>query len=166
MLISIFRTFIKYFPKLFAFFYNRTYLYDFEHIRVTLGANNRLKNESFQQIINVTAIISHTEHQYYKKNDIALLQLSTPVTYTNYIQPICMPAMNDELPLYSTCYTVGWGHTSWAGKFQERPQIELSLLKVRLHIHGSDHGSLRFDESWWTVVIRDSTVVAPSTNPS
>ena len=30
-------------------------------------------------------------------------------------------------------------------------------LKDRLHIHGSDHGSLRFDESWWTVVIRDST---------
>ena len=40
------------------------------------------------------------------------------------------------------------------------------ILKARLHIHGSDHGSLRFDESWWTVVIRDSTIVAPSTNPS
>ena len=39
-------------------------------------------------------------------------------------------------------------------------------LKARLHIHGSDHGSLRFDESLWTVVIRDSTVVAPLTNPS
>ena len=39
-------------------------------------------------------------------------------------------------------------------------------VKARLHIHGSDHGSLRFDESWWNVVIRDSTVVALSTNPS
>ena len=94
----------------------RTYLYDIEHIRVTLGANNRLKNETTQQVVNVTAVISHTEHQYYKKNDIALLQLSTPVNYTNYIQPICLPSKTEELPLYSTCYTVGWGHTSWAGR--------------------------------------------------
>ena len=96
--------------------FDRTYVYDFEHMIVTLGAHNRVKSESTQVRRNVKSIKSHTSHVYYQKNDIAILELSEPVTYTNYIQPICLPSELEDLPIYSTCYTVGWGHTSWNGK--------------------------------------------------
>ena len=84
---------------------------------VTLGANNRVKPESTQVKRNVKAIMSHADHLYFKKNDIALLLLSEPVTFTNYIQPICLPSETEQLPIYSTCYTVGWGRTHWSGEY-------------------------------------------------
>lgn len=33
----------------------------------------------------------HVDHQEYDENDIALLQLSREIKYTDNIQPICLP---------------------------------------------------------------------------
>ncbi|XP_062956970.1 testisin-like [Cynocephalus volans] len=42
-------------------------------------------------------------------NDIAMLRLSSSVTYTNYIQPICVPASTVEFENRSDCWVTGWG---------------------------------------------------------
>lgn len=84
-------------------------------MKVKLGANNRDVQEQTQRIASVETIHSHTDHVYFQANDIALLQLETPVNYTDYIQPVCLPEKDEVLPLYSTCYTVGWGKTMWDG---------------------------------------------------
>ena len=99
-------------------FYFRKYRTDFQHMNVTLGANNRKVNELTQQHLNVKAIISHTDHVYFRRNDIALLQLSSPANFTDYIQPICLPSETEQLPLYSTCFTIGWGRTQWNSKYR------------------------------------------------
>lgn len=83
---------------------------------VKLGANNREESEETQHVVKVDAIESHTDHVYFKKNDIALLQLERPVQFTKYIQPICLPEPGDPLPLHSTCFTIGWGKKKWDGK--------------------------------------------------
>lgn len=41
--------------------------------------------------------------------DIALLKLSSSVTYTKYIQPICVMASISEFENRSDCWVTGWG---------------------------------------------------------
>ncbi|KAK2097384.1 hypothetical protein P7K49_022835 [Saguinus oedipus] len=42
--------------------------------------------------------------------DIALVKLSTPVTYTNHIQPICLLASTFEFENRTDCWVTGWGN--------------------------------------------------------
>ncbi|KAG8430717.1 hypothetical protein GDO86_020087, partial [Hymenochirus boettgeri] len=41
--------------------------------------------------------------------DIALLQLSNPVQYTNYIMPVCIPTPDVVFPSGLNCIVTGWG---------------------------------------------------------
>lgn len=43
-------------------------------------------------------------------NDVALVQLSSPVLYTDSIQPICLPDSDLSFPSGTSCYVTGWGH--------------------------------------------------------
>ena len=43
------------------------------------------------------------------KNDIALVQLSSPLTFSDTIKPICLPEANTDFNSYSRCYITGWG---------------------------------------------------------
>ena len=42
-------------------------------------------------------------------DNIALLQLGTKPTLSNYIQPICLDTSNTDVTLGSTCWVAGWG---------------------------------------------------------
>ncbi|KAH1170662.1 hypothetical protein KIL84_006280 [Mauremys mutica] len=46
--------------------------------------------------------------------DIALVQLTEPVRYTDEILPICLPGPSDSLPGNHTCWVTGWGTTASA----------------------------------------------------
>ncbi|XP_029102783.1 serine protease 27-like [Scleropages formosus] len=41
--------------------------------------------------------------------DIALVQLDSPVTWSDYIQPVCLPDANTLFPSGMLCYVTGWG---------------------------------------------------------
>lgn len=41
--------------------------------------------------------------------DIALLRLSSSVTYNKYIQPVCILASSTEFQNRSDCWVTGWG---------------------------------------------------------
>ncbi|KAM3916891.1 serine protease 27-like [Leptodactylus fuscus] len=43
------------------------------------------------------------------KGDIALVKLSSPVTYTKYIMPICLPSASVTFPCGMECWVTGWG---------------------------------------------------------
>ncbi|XP_041473475.1 uncharacterized protein LOC121422473 [Lytechinus variegatus] len=55
-------------------------------------------------------------------NDIALIKLSTPLTFTDAVQPVCLPAVRDDLPEVGSFVTfTGWGSfTTYQGAI---PQI-------------------------------------------
>ena len=40
-------------------------------------------------------------------NDLAVLKLATPVTFTDDVRPLCLESRQNETG-YSTCYTAGW----------------------------------------------------------
>jgi len=42
-------------------------------------------------------------------NDIALIKLSTPVTFNDKISPACLPTSGSILPHNFSCYVTGWG---------------------------------------------------------
>uniref|UniRef100_A0A8C3FS27 Peptidase S1 domain-containing protein n=1 Tax=Chrysemys picta bellii TaxID=8478 RepID=A0A8C3FS27_CHRPI len=45
----------------------------------------------------------------WKSADIALLQLTEPVRYTNEILPVCLPGPSDSFPDNHVCWVTGWG---------------------------------------------------------
>ncbi|XP_052224327.1 uncharacterized protein LOC127839977 [Dreissena polymorpha] len=97
-------------------------------LTVWLGANNRAIAEVTRKVISVKEVQSHENHVWFESNDIAILQLDKPVTYTPYIQPICLPEAEEHVPLYSTCFTVGWGWEKWEGKFRQvLQQLKMTL---------------------------------------
>ncbi|XP_038565982.1 chymotrypsinogen B-like [Micropterus salmoides] len=42
-------------------------------------------------------------------NDIALLKLSSPVNFTDYIRPVCLAAAGSVFNAGTTCWVTGWG---------------------------------------------------------
>ncbi|XP_068103320.1 serine protease 27-like [Hyperolius riggenbachi] len=47
--------------------------------------------------------------------DISLAQLSSPVNYTEYIMPICLPSSSVTFPSGLDCWVTGWGRTTFGG---------------------------------------------------
>uniref|UniRef100_H2ZT88 Peptidase S1 domain-containing protein n=1 Tax=Latimeria chalumnae TaxID=7897 RepID=H2ZT88_LATCH len=80
-----------------------------------LGRYQQGSNYSSQERSrNITRIIIHEKYTKYpgKGSDIALLQLSSDVTYTDYILPICLPAARVHFPEGYECWVTGWGNIS------------------------------------------------------
>ncbi|TWW81333.1 chymotrypsin-like protease CTRL-1 [Takifugu flavidus] len=45
-------------------------------------------------------------------NDIALMKLNSPVTFTNYTRPICLANASSQIHNATLCYATGWGKLS------------------------------------------------------
>lgn len=46
-------------------------------------------------------------------SNIAVLQLAKPVSFKDYIQPVCVDSNNDRsFPIGSQCWVAGWGQGS------------------------------------------------------
>jgi len=56
------------------------------------------------------------EHELYRPDehdwDMALIRLSTPLTYDDFVQPICLPST--PVPTGTNCIVAGWGRTDGA----------------------------------------------------
>ena len=57
------------------------------------------------------------------ENDIALLTLASPVSYTKAISPVCLPESSDSYANKDAAI-VGWGTTS-EGKFKENSDFKM-----------------------------------------
>uniref|UniRef100_A0A6A7FNN4 Transmembrane protease serine 9-like n=1 Tax=Hirondellea gigas TaxID=1518452 RepID=A0A6A7FNN4_9CRUS len=81
---------------------------------VVLGAQNIDKYEASQVTVYST---DFTVHEYYNPSlitdDLALIHLSEPITFTTEIQPVCMPAYSTPgLEAGELVNPSGWGTTS------------------------------------------------------
>ena len=79
-------------------------------------------NDSQEKKIYVSFIINHPEYSsksFYEENDIALIRLESPIVFTQYIRPICLPQgiLDDtKLMSYRHCVMTGFGHVDRSSK--------------------------------------------------
>ncbi|MEE6482010.1 hypothetical protein FKM82_013115 [Ascaphus truei] len=57
----------------------------------------------------------HTDSEE-NSNDIALVHLQTPLTLTEYVQPVCLPALGQLITEGKVCTVTGWGNTMYYGQ--------------------------------------------------
>ncbi len=68
---------------------------------------------------NVSQVIPHPEYEpHSNNNDMALLRLSSPVTFTDFIQPVCLAAEGSTFNS-DTMWVTGWGTINSGGKKQD-----------------------------------------------
>lgn len=64
-------------------------------------------------------------------NDIALIKLESPVTFSDTIMAACLPAADFVLPHNESCYVTGWGRLYSESRFLQR-KFNLCLFSSRL----------------------------------
>ncbi|KAF7659521.1 hypothetical protein LDENG_00295790 [Lucifuga dentata] len=85
--------------------------------------------------------------------DVALVQLSNPVTWSDYIRPICLPTSRALFPDGMQCYVTGWGHIRHdvplpgVGTLQEVqvPLISQSSCQAMYQQHPTDKVNILYD---------------------
>ncbi|KAI3365683.1 hypothetical protein L3Q82_010761 [Scortum barcoo] len=78
--------------------------------QVSLGRQNLQGNNSNEVSGSVSAIILHPNYDSNtNNNDIALLRLSSPVTFTDYIRPVCLAASGSVFNNGTDSWVTGWG---------------------------------------------------------
>ncbi|VUZ44144.1 unnamed protein product [Hymenolepis diminuta] len=80
-----------------------------------LGDHNTLHEEELSEEYLVQEVMHFQEESIFLDNDISLIKLTQPVTFSKAIQPICVPPPTYELPAGAKCTTVGWGCTKRDG---------------------------------------------------
>ncbi|XP_042563518.1 transmembrane protease serine 12 [Clupea harengus] len=87
-------------------------------LHVLAGEQNILKRGKHAQYRNVKKLIIHNDYkQATFDSDIALLQLSKPLRFTNHVQPLCTISTEaeEENLHFSACFISGWGSTQFEG---------------------------------------------------
>lgn len=83
------------------------------------GMQDQYKQDGVQRR-PVKKIISHPDYnQMTFDYDIALLELTEPLEFTNTIQPICLPSSSHVFPAGMSCWVTGWGALREGGIMQE-----------------------------------------------
>ncbi|XP_038161379.1 testisin [Cyprinodon tularosa] len=77
---------------------------------VYLGRETQLGLNSNEVAKSVSQIIVHPNYNStLYNNDIALMKLSTLVTFNNFIQPVCLASNTSQFFNATSCWITGWG---------------------------------------------------------
>lgn len=80
-------------------------------LSVYLGRQSQTGSNPNEVRRTISLIIRHPDYDYRTNdNDIALIRLSSPVTFTNYIRPICLPTANSSFSSGTKTWVTGWGN--------------------------------------------------------
>ncbi|KAM3928077.1 serine protease 27-like [Leptodactylus fuscus] len=78
---------------------------------VLLGVYQLQITSPNQVVANVQRIIVNSKFNGVgTPGDIALIELSSPITYTDYILPVCIPDASISFPSGTNCWVTGWGN--------------------------------------------------------
>merc|ERR1712126_69134 len=83
-------------------------------IRVLVGEHDT--SDSDANIVTISAINDHPNYNSGTlDNDYSILTLSSPVTFSTNVAPVCLPAATSNLYVGSVATVTGWGTTSSGG---------------------------------------------------
>jgi len=121
--------------------------------RVYLGKHNlKNDNEAGSIALSPEKIVVHPKWDSYRiRNDIALIKLSSPVTFSDTIMAACLPEAGNIMPHATTCYVTGWGRLWTGGPIADI--LQQALLPVVSHANCS-----RYD--WWGSLVTNDMICA------
>lgn len=91
---------------------------------VRVGQHDSSVSESTAKDYKVKRIIKHSSYNTNNMdNDIALLELSTSITYSTAVSPVCLPGVESDPSSGTQVITTGWGETSAYGKVEGSPVV-------------------------------------------
>ncbi|XP_075034914.1 transmembrane protease serine 9-like [Mixophyes fleayi] len=117
---------------------------------VYLGKYQLSVTDNHTTIADVVRIITNPQYTTTgSRGDIALIELNSPVTYTNYIMPICLPSASVTFPCGMECWVTGWGRISSGVNLQNpktlqkvmTPLIDSATCDVMYHIDSAESPS-------------------------
>lgn len=87
-------------------------------VTVYLGRQSQQGLNPNQKVLGVTRIINHPDYNSDTiNNDISLLQLAATVSFTTYIQPVCLAAPESTFYTGVDAWVTGWGNIASGGGF-------------------------------------------------
>ncbi|XP_069393413.1 suppressor of tumorigenicity 14 protein homolog [Paralichthys olivaceus] len=92
------------------------------------GMQDQYKQDGVQRR-PLKKIISHPDYNTMTYDyDIALLELSEPLQFTNTLQPICLPSSSHVFPAGMSCWVTGWGALREGG--QKSQLLQKASVKI------------------------------------
>ncbi|XP_063157925.1 serine protease 27-like [Candoia aspera] len=111
---------------------------------VQLGAYKLLDPSPNMVTSAVKRVISHPDYSGDgSSGDIALVELNSPVNFTDYILPVRLPTSSAEFAADTRCWVTGWGHT----KFSEQLAPPHILQEVEVPIIDRDTCNQLYNKS-------------------
>jgi secreted trypsin-like serine protease len=109
---------------------------------IDIGHHDRAKLETWAVTRKVIKVVRHPAYNSGNfRNDIGLMKLSAPVTYSNYIAPICIPKAGSDFQGQES-WATGWGTTASGGRvarfLQEIDMPVLSDTRCKQKYSSSD----------------------------
>jgi len=89
-----------------------------DNFYVLLGDHDSRSKDGQEQIAAVKQIIEHHEYGsegFWLNNDIAMMQLKTPIALSKRARTICLPKPESSPPLHKNCMLTGWGKIKMPG---------------------------------------------------
>ncbi|XP_018016266.1 brachyurin-like [Hyalella azteca] len=86
-------------------------LHEAQSVVVVAGAHNIREAEPSQVTMTSTNLKVHEDYgPVFLRNDIAILKLPSPITFNEFIAPVCLPTRSDAiLPAGTSVTASGWG---------------------------------------------------------
>lgn len=106
-------------------YYNQNPVY----YSIDLGVHDRANLEPWATTRKVSKVIVHPNYNPSQiKNDIALMKLDTPVTYSDQIVPVCVPKKEEDYANKAS-YATGWGSLRSGGStVRYLYQVQMNVL--------------------------------------
>ncbi|XP_068439572.1 chymotrypsin-like protease CTRL-1 [Clinocottus analis] len=109
---------------------------------------------------NVSEIIVHPDYNNTLfNNDIALMKLESPVTFTDYIRPVCLASNSSQFHNATPCWATGWGRL---GNTEPNEAFD-SLQEVQIPVIGENQCRCNYSPSSGTT-ITDQMICAGQEN--
>ncbi|XDV12782.1 hypothetical protein PO909_001365, partial [Leuciscus waleckii] len=103
-------------------------------LTVYLGRQTQQGTNANEVTRTVSRIINHPSYDSpSQNNDITLLQLASPVNFTDFISPVCLASSNSTFFKQTSSWVTGWGNTN-TGISLPPPQ---TLQEVQVPIVGN-----------------------------
>ncbi|XP_078415693.1 transmembrane protease serine 9-like [Cetorhinus maximus] len=79
---------------------------------------------------NIRRIHTHPNYSIpiHSNNDIAVLELSFPLIFNDFIQPVCLPLNSTVFPVGQSCTITGWGtlaYQGWTPRILQKAEVKI-----------------------------------------